>query len=378
MKKIKVMNLIWSMGDGGAQQVVINYLRAFQNDPDMDFRLYVYTGPTNSKYDQEIREKNYNVVYLNNPLTRVQIPYIRRFFQPTVSKKHWSDAIARFQPDVAHVHISPILETTLPGILRQNVPVVFDTLHSSPYRFTGKIRKIISDAFQNKHVIPICLTEEQVHAAKEWYGITDYVLIRNGLDIQGIRQSCCAKEDARKQLGLDQDAFLVIGVGRLNPIKNFPLLIDAFAEVRKIQPNAALVFAGEGAEKGKLVHLIQQKQLTEHVRFLGNISDVAKLYCAADVLAVTSISESLSLVALEAQICGLRCVISDGVPSESIVTENTKKMPADATASEWANALLDTQYHGSSITPLELYDIHHVNQQVKQLYLSRYQQAKEH
>ena len=39
LRKIKVMSLIWSMGDGGAQQVVINYLRDFNNDPDIDFRV---------------------------------------------------------------------------------------------------------------------------------------------------------------------------------------------------------------------------------------------------------------------------------------------------------------------------------------------------
>ena len=48
-KKIKVMHMIWSMGDGGAQQVVINYLRDFNNDPDIEIKLYVYTKPTTSK-----------------------------------------------------------------------------------------------------------------------------------------------------------------------------------------------------------------------------------------------------------------------------------------------------------------------------------------
>ena len=42
--------------------------------------------------------------------------------------------------------------------------------------------------------------------------------------------------------------------------------------------------------------------------------------------------EALPLVVLEAQMCGIRCVLSDGVPSESILLENTRKMPAGATA----------------------------------------------
>ena len=377
MKKIKVMNLIWTMGDGGAQQIVLNYLRAFQNDPDIDFRVYVYTGPTNSKYDREIKENNYPVVYLNYPKTKVQIPYIRRFFQPAVSKKHWEAAIAEFQPDIVHVHVSDLLADTLPGILKANVPVRFDTLHSSPYRYKGKLRQIISDAFQNRNVIPVCLTEEQVAAAREWYGISDYELVRNGLDRDALRKSCCSRQEAREHFGLDPETFVVIGVGRLDPIKNFTLLIEAFAEIHRVRPDAKLLFAGEGSEKEKLSRLVREKSLTDHVTFLGNISNVSRLYCAADVLAVTSISESLSLVALEAQICGLRCVISDGVPWESILLESTKKMPASADPEDWAAALMDTEYKGRTTVSAELYDVHHVNRQMREIYLNRYRQAME-
>ena len=59
------------MGDGGAQQVVLNYLRDFRDDPEIDFWLYVYTEPTRSKYDREIAEQEYNVVYLNKFRSRI-------------------------------------------------------------------------------------------------------------------------------------------------------------------------------------------------------------------------------------------------------------------------------------------------------------------
>lgn len=378
MKKIKVMNLIWHMGDGGAQQIVINYLRAFQNDPEIDFRLCVFAGPTDSKYDQEIREKHYDVVYLNEPDTKCPIPYIRKFFRRAIVTKAWETAIRDFQPDVVHVHISALLEQTLPAIVRANVPVRFDTLHSNPYRFQGKLRKIISNAFLKHHVVPICLTEEQVQMAKDWYGIQKYELVRNGMDVQALRNSCCSRQEARDYFGLDQDAFVVIGVGRLNPVKNYPLLIESLAEIRKIRPDAKLVLAGDGDEKNNLLRLVRDKQLSDHVIFLGNIVEVTKLYCAADVLGIPSISESTSLVALEAQICGLRCVLSDGVPSESILLENTKKLPSGATPEDWAHALLDTEYTGSPVLPLELFDIHQVNRHMKEIYLKHYQHSVLH
>lgn len=372
------MNLIWHMGDGGAQQIIINYLRAFQNDPDIDFQLCVFTGPTDSKYDREIREKNYNVVYLNKPDTKCPIPYVRRFFRKAVVTKAWEAAIRAFQPDIVHVHISTLLEQTLPAIVRTGVPVRFDTLHTIPYRYTGKQRRLIQSAFLKHHVVPVCLTEEQLLIAKEWYGIKNYELVRNGLDIESLRQACLPKKEARACFGLNPDDFLVIGVGRLAYVKNFPFLVETFAELRKIHPQAQLAFAGEGPEKENLQRLVREKDLSEHVVFLGNVTDVAKLYSAADVVAVPSFTEALPLVVLEAQMCGIRCVLSDGVPSESILLENTRKMPADATPKDWANALLDFSYSGSPVLPMELFDVHHVNRQIKELYINYYHQAQQH
>ena len=376
MKKIKVMNLIWHMGDGGAQQIVINYLRAFRDDPDIDFRVCVFSSPTNSKYDREIRENHYPVIYLNEPNTKCPVPYVRRFFRRAAITRAWQSAFADFQPDIVHVHLSALLEQALPAITHSNIPVRLYTLHSNPYRQKGRLQKTLCDAFRNRQVIPICLTEEQVQMARDWYGITKYELVRNGMDVQALRRDCCPKQDARAQFGLDPDAFVVIGVGRLSHVKNFPLLIEALGEIRKIRPDAKLVLAGDGEERSSLLRLVQEKKLTDHVIFLGTIPNVVPLYSAADVLGVTSFSEALPLAVLEAQICGLRCVLSDGVPSESILSENTRKMPAGATAQDWAKALLDTQYSGSTALPLELFDVHQVNRQIKEIYVNYFRKTQ--
>ena len=372
MKKIKVMNMIWSMGDGGAQQVVLNYLRDFQNDPDIDFRLYVYTSPTNSKYDREILKEGYNVVYLNNPKTKIQIPYIKRHFQTSISQKAWGNAIHDFNPDIVHVHISGLLANTMPGILKENVPIRFDTLHSNPYRYKGKLKKTIVKAFLDYNVIPICLTEEQVSQAKDWYGISKYEVVRNGVDIGSIRAKCCTKQEARIQYGLKENTFVVIGVGRLNPIKKYDLLIESFAEVHRRNRNSILILAGDGEEKRKLQHAAEKLGVTDSVKFLGNISDVTMLYCAADVLAVTSDTESSSLVAIEAQACGTRCVLSHGVPKESVLLKSTQRLEENASVDDWCEALMNDSYEGTPAARIEDYEVHNMSKKMKEIYLKYY------
>ena len=376
MSKTKVLSLIWSMGDGGAQQVLINYLRDFQNDPDIDFKVIVYTKPTTSKYDRMIRENHYAVEYLNNPQTRIQIPYIKRFFQSPIARTAWQKAIHDFKPDIVHVHISALLLATLPGIVSENIPIRFDTLHSSPYRHKGKERRIISDAFQNHGVVPICVTEAQVQEAKEWYGISRYEIVRNGVDIERLREKCCTKQEARADYGLQNSTFVVIGVGRLNPIKKFDLLIEAFAEVHNKNKDSVLLIAGDGTEKGKLAHLAEKLDIKDSVRFLGNISDVTKLYCAADVLAVTSDTESSSLVAIEAQTCGTRCVLSAGVPEESVLLKNTQRLGKNSTVRDWCAALLDHSYECMPKVSLEDYEVHNMSRRMKEIYLKYYREME--
>lgn len=379
MKKLRVLHLIWSMGAGGAQQIVLNYLRDFQNDPDVDLKLCVYTGKTGSKYDQEIEKNQYNVQYLGNPRTRIRIPYFKRYFQAPVAKKNWRRAIEENAPDIVHVHISSLLTETLDAVVDLNVPVRFDTLHSDPRRFRGRDLRYIKRAFDKEGFVPLCVTKEQVALAQGHYGNFDYEVIPNGVDVEALKKEIVSKESARREHNLLSEDFVVLAVGRINPIKNFSLLIDAFALLLKKNPRGLLVFAGSSVprEKAKLVRKIESYGISDRVRFLGSLSNVVPLYCAADVLAVTSVSESFSLVTLEAQICGTRCVISNGVPSEVIVSNAVRKMDAQDSAETWAEALLDTAYKGEKVSDIEEFDVHAVSRKLKNVYLKKWNEYME-
>lgn len=370
------MHLIWSMGDGGAQQVVLNYLKDFKDDDDIELKLFVYTHPTNSKYDKYIKECGYNVEYLNNPQTIIKIPYIKRWFQRPISKKTWLQAIEKFKPDIVHVHISSLLANTLDPIIKSGVPISFDTLHSDPRRYHGREKKYICRAFRKEGVIPICVTNEQVNLAKQCYGISKYEVLHNGIDISHIKSQVISKVEARKKLGLPQDAYIIAGVGRLNPVKNFSMLIDAFNIVQKNKKKSLLIFAGDGKEKHKLNKQLEKLGIQDKAIFLGNQDNIIPVYCAADVLGITSISESASLTLLEAQICKLRSVISSGVPQESIISTYVNQMSMDDDAAIWADALMNQKYIGKKICDEEEYDIHQSSKKLKEIYMKYWMEYK--
>lgn len=376
-KKIKIMHLIGSMGDGGAQKIVLSYIEDFRNDKEVELKLYVSESKTDSIYDKLIEANGYNVEYLNIKHTKLNIPIIRRIIDTRRANREWKRAIKEFNPDIVHVHISELLLSTLNAIVCNNVPIRFDTLHSNPLRYKGKKLKVIRRAFQKENFIPICVTEEQAKIAKKYYGFKRFEIVHNGIDIKEIKQKLIEKEEARKIYDIPNDAYVIIGVGRLNKIKNFELLIDIFRIVSEKNNNAILIIAGRGKEYNNLQKKVNSLNLKDKVRFIGNKDNIIPLYCAADVMGVTSTSESASLVLLEAQICGLRCVISKGVPNESIITDKVQQMSRNATLEDWAYAIQNQNFMGHAVCKDKDYEKHEISRKMKNIYMKYWEEYKE-
>lgn len=106
----------------------------------------------------------------------------------------------------------------------------------------------------------------------------------------------------------------ILFMGRLNPIKGPDLLLRAFALVHDRIPEYQLVFAGpdEGMQSA-LVDIAKKEGIIDSVHFLGFVSgnDKSAAYRIADLLVVPSRQEAMSIVALEAGICGTPVMLTD-------------------------------------------------------------------
>jgi glycosyltransferase involved in cell wall biosynthesis len=113
--------------------------------------------------------------------------------------------------------------------------------------------------------------------------------------------------------GLTDVPFLLF-VGRLSPIKGPDLLLQAFADVAAQLPDYHLVFAGpDGGMLAMLLDIAKRESLKDRVHFLGHVGgdDKVAIYRAARLLVVPSRREAMSLVALEAGICGTAVMLTD-------------------------------------------------------------------
>jgi glycosyltransferase involved in cell wall biosynthesis len=114
---------------------------------------------------------------------------------------------------------------------------------------------------------------------------------------------------------LPPDAFVVAGIGRLVPQKNFSLFLDVAAAVLARNPRAFFVIAGTGHEEGTLRESARRLGIESRLRFLGYVAAMPELYPAIDMLLLTSLYEGLPITILEAMASGTVIVSSrlDGV-----------------------------------------------------------------
>jgi glycosyltransferase involved in cell wall biosynthesis len=111
---------------------------------------------------------------------------------------------------------------------------------------------------------------------------------------------------ARRDLGLPTTAQVVAVVGALGPEKRVDVAIEAVAGL----PGAVLVVAGDGPERSAL-ETLAARAAPGRVVFLGATDEPGVVLAAADVLALSSDSEGVPGVVIEAGLAGLPVVATD-------------------------------------------------------------------
>ncbi|MGE3272006.1 MAG: glycosyltransferase family 4 protein [Chloroflexota bacterium] len=137
---------------------------------------------------------------------------------------------------------------------------------------------------------------------------------------------------------------VLLYVGRFVPLKNLPMLIDAFGQVRRAREDAVLVMVGEGALEGQVREQVGRLGLDSDVIFLGHQhqSRLPGLYASSDIVLLSSSFDNSPNCVLEANACERPVVATrvGGVPR--YVTEGENGLLADSgDADGFARAIVD-------------------------------------
>ncbi len=131
-----------------------------------------------------------------------------------------------------------------------------------------------------------------------------------------------SQQSLRQQFGFKADDFVIGAIGRLDPIKNLPLLINAIAEVKTVNKNIKGLIVGDGPERGRLQELVANRNLTDDVIFTGYRKDATELLQTIDLFSLCSFSEGTSMALLEAMATGTPVIVTNVGGNPELITKH--------------------------------------------------------
>lgn len=141
-----------------------------------------------------------------------------------------------------------------------------------------------------------------------------------GVDVDVFKNINVNIKEKKLEIGVPEDATIMLSVGELNDNKNHKMVIEALKRIG--DDSIHYVIAGEGDNKNKLMSLAENLGLKDRVHLLGFRSDVKELYKIADVLIHPSFREGLPVSVMEALASGLKVVASNIRGNADLISED--------------------------------------------------------
>lgn len=172
-------------------------------------------------------------------------------------------------------------------------------------------------------------------AAQFMFSKEKYLVLPNGIDFEKYSFSSSIRMEYRKQLQLD-DKVVLINIGRFEKEKNHRFLLEMFSKLKKEQQqDYRLLLVGTGSLLEEIKNRIKCLDLEKEVILLGLRTDIAGLLSASDVLVMPSFYEGLPFALVEAQVNGLKCIVSTGVSNDSNKNSRITFLPIDNDYGVW-------------------------------------------
>ncbi len=222
----------------------------------------------------------------------------------------------------------------------------------------------------------ITINKEDYELAKNKFKANEVHYVPGvGIDLTRFENVQVDRNAKRREIGVPEDAFLLLSVGELNENKNHQIIIKALSKLNNLNVHYAI--AGVGDEKDYLLELAHNLGVSKQVHLLGYRKDIPELNCTADVFCFPSIREGLGLAAIEAMACGLPIVTSNvhGINDYSIDGVAGYKC-SSTDVDGFSNAINKLVYNSKlrvnmgsgNIQLVKKYDINQINHLIKNVY----------
>lgn len=359
---IRVLQVMASLDRGGAETVVVDWLRRIDREQVM-FDFVVNDDQDGYAFEQTVLAMGCSIIRAPRFKVWNALPYAL----------WWSRCLSR-HPEwhIVHAH------HTVPAFIYLAIARELGKVTIAHSHTAGRDRSLVGIARvllirPLRHIAQVRLACSRL--AGDWmFGrhATTRVLY-NGVELDRFAFDADRRRRVRQELGLT-DTPVIGHVGSFSSPKNHARLLRIFAEVLAREPRARLILVGDGLLRPQIQADIASLGLEGRVVLTGVREDVPALLSAMDVLLFPSHFEGLPVTVVEAQASGLPCVVSDTVTTEVGLTDLVRFLALDEPDDIWADALLgacSAKHRRSRIDELREagYDAAQVTNEIQDLYL---------
>ena len=328
----RILHIVSAMNRGGAETFIMNVYRTIDKEK-IQFDFITQTNKK-SDYDDEIHSlggKIYNLPKRNMDI----IGYFNGLIK-----------ILRENPQykVVHIHTdgaTSIIDTICCIICGIKVRIVHS--HNTKTK-RNKLNKVLSPFLNLTTTNKLACSKD----AGEWlFGKSNIYsrkieVIANGIEVDKFLYNENTRLKKRNELNISKK-FVVGHIGRFNIQKNHEFLIEVFYEIQKEKPDSVLLLIGKGELESKIKSKVEEKGITNKVKFLGMREDVSELLQAMDVFVFPSIYEGLPLTLIEAQASGIPIFKADSITDEVNITNLVSNLSLNIGAKKWAKNILNIE-----------------------------------
>lgn len=228
--------------------------------------------------------------------------------------------IKEYQPDIVHTHASKAGAVGRKAAHSMGVPVIVHTFHGHVFHSyfsetKSKVYQKIERDLAAKSSAIVAISELQKHELVKTYHICEAQkmhVIPLGFDLSKFEGDQSADRSRfRSTYGLNDDHLAIGIIGRLVPIKNHRMFIDAVTSLMGDHPNIHAFIIGDGELRNELEQQVEASGNQDRFHFTSWIKDIEKALAGLDVIAMSSLNEGTPVSIIEAKAAGKPIITTD-------------------------------------------------------------------
>ena len=345
---VKVLHVLGGLNLGGAESRIMDLYRHIDREQvQFDFLVHVnasdYARASNNLdlmenyrtpqyYDDEVKALGGHIYALPRYRGVNHLAYksaASQFFK----SHHDYNVVQGHMTSTASIYLAEAHKYS-----SDKAPYMFTVAHTRNAGTEGGVKGIAVKTLR-KNLPSVCdrLFACSHLAGDETFSGASYTYIPNTIDTDKSVFNASDRSLIREMYDIPDDTIVIGNVARFAEQKNQAFLIRAFSEMRN-HHKAKLLLCGDGEKREECEALAHELSVADDVVFAGNQSEVWAYYSAMDIFAFPSVYEGMPGVVVEAQTSGLKCLISDTITTDVMVTDRIMPLSIRDTA-DWARVL---------------------------------------